>query len=266
MALEAGDLPGGRVPEEVEGADHPWKLLAVHIEPHLLVGPDCQVDGLEAALLELGQRDVLSDPHAGLDLHTEARDALDLVLDHVAGQPEGGDACHEHAPRFLHRIEDGDRVPLEGEEVGGRQAGRARTDDCHGIVGPNGLALLHRGLLLGLPVREEALQVLDRQGSIDVAAPAVALAGMGADVAAHGREGVVLPNQIERLLEPAERDECHVAGHVDPRRAAALAGGRREGRTGQARALAMVDVCLVLVPEVPQSAEHRVWSGCTQPA
>ena len=57
---------------------------------------DGDVEGLIALLAQLGDGHILADFHAALDLHTQLPDDLDLGVDDVLLQLEGGDAVGQH--------------------------------------------------------------------------------------------------------------------------------------------------------------------------
>ena len=126
-------------------------------------------------------------------------------------------------PPYGQRVVDVDAVALHRQLARDRDARGpgaddgdllgARLDVGHDVGDAGGL----------VPLDEEALHGPDREGPVDVAAAAGALARGGADVRAHRRHRVGLPGQDVALLEPALGREVEVAAAVRADRARLLA-------------------------------------------
>jgi hypothetical protein len=137
-------------------------------------------------------------------------------------------------------VEDRAAMALEGQVVGGGEAGRAAADDRYFLAGR-----LFRGLeleaVLDCPVAEVVLDRVDADMVLDLVAVAAGFTGGGADAAHHGGQRVGFGQAAPRILLPghgrlavgAERgflDAAHdveVAADVLAGRAGALAGWRR---------------------------------------
>ena len=78
-------------------------------------------------------------------------------------------------------------------------------------------------------VGDEALDLVDGDGLVHVAAGALGLAALVADAAADGRERVFFLDEFERVRVAALRGELQVALHGDVRRAGGLARGGAGG-------------------------------------
>jgi hypothetical protein len=153
------------------------------------VGADGEEGGVEAALVH--RLDHVLHLAIQLQLHSEVEDALDLGLEHVARQPVLGDAEAHHPPRHRPRLVDGHGVPESGQVVGGGEARGPGTDDQHPLAA--GLDLdLDLPAALDRLVAEEALDRVDADRLVELAAVAGGLAGVVADPPHDRRQRVVL--------------------------------------------------------------------------
>ena len=136
-------------------------------------------------------------------------------------------------------VEDGDRVALECQLVGDRQAGRAAADDGDLLAGQLG-GLVELQVVLDRVLAEEVLDRVDADVVLDLVAVAAGLAGCRADAAHDGGQrvglgqaapGIFLPGH-DRLAIGADRglfdatDDVQVAADVFAGRAGTLAGRR----------------------------------------
>lgn len=74
---------------------------------------DCEVECLEALLTQLIKGDVLADLNAGLELYAQILENLDLGIDNVLFEAEGGYAHGEHAAERLFLFVNGHGVALD---------------------------------------------------------------------------------------------------------------------------------------------------------
>ncbi len=91
---------------------------------------------VEAALIPLG-RQVL-DPMVTRQSHTHGRDPVQLVIQHVAGQPVARNAVPHHPAGYGPGVADLDLVPEARQVVGGGQSARPRADDEDSLASPSG--------------------------------------------------------------------------------------------------------------------------------
>ena len=188
LALEAELL------EELDAGEHPRGVFVRDAHPGAVPGPDSQEDGVVAALLEAGHREVAPELDVGGELDAEIEDLVDLEVEHVLGQTVLGDAVAQHAPRLGLGLEHRDLVAAEGEVVGAGQPRRARPDDRHLLAVRRGHARTPGVLVAQVEVGEVALDVVDADRLVEQGAPAALdLAGPGADAPAHRGQGVASP-------------------------------------------------------------------------
>ncbi len=102
-------------------------------------------------------------------------------------------------------------------------------------------------LCLEILFGNEFFDIVDRNGRVDVAAGAGVLAGLVANAAADGGEGVFLLYELKSLGVAALRGELYVALNGNVRRALRLAGSRAGGHDVGAVG-AVIDVVAALVP------------------
>ena len=153
----------------------------------------------------------------------EPLDEADVHLDRLARQPERGHADEHRAAAVGQAVVDVDAETVQGELPRDRDPGRAGTHHRN-FLRPS-LDVRHdvgdaRGLV---PLDEEALHRTDREGPVDVAAAAGALARRGADVGAHRGHRVGLPGEDVALLEATLGGEVQVSPAIRADRTRLLA-------------------------------------------
>ncbi len=156
-------------------------------------------------LLEVAEREVLS-IHGGIqpDLHPHRLDGGDLRPDQLFGQTVIGDSESHHPTRHRRRFEHRDAVTQHGEIMGRRQPRGAAPDDGHlfsrvespGVPPGGGIAQNLGGIaesFHAVLLRHEPLERPDGDRNVDGPPAAGRLAGVAADAAANGGEGVGAP-------------------------------------------------------------------------
>ena len=250
VALQGGDAALVHAAQQVKAGHNAFQLLALNVQLQGFLETHGHVEGLEALFPQLLDGDVLAHFHAAAELHAHLTEHIDLGLDNGLIHTEVGDAVHQHAARGGFLIEYHRAVALNGQEVGAGHAGGAGADDGHLLVklisgaGVHGrdVAVLRLHILLG----NELLDLVDGQGLIHGAPGAGILAVLAADGAADGGEGVILLDQLQRILIAAVACHLDVALDGDVRRAGHLAGGGAGGPGLNAA----VFVSVVLVPVI----------------
>ena len=184
-----------------------------HVELDRVHRPGRDRDRVEVAL-ELVERDVRADRRVEHEVHAEALDQPDVLLDGLAREPEGRHADEHRAAGVGQAVVDRDRDALEGQLASDGQPGRAGSHDRDplGARGDLGHRVGDAGRLV--PLHEEPLHGPDRQRPVDVAAAAGPLARGGADVGAHRRDRVRVAAEDVALFEPAFGGEVQVAAAV----------------------------------------------------
>ena len=215
-------LPQVRLLHEVDAVIDALELGARDVEGDRVHGAGRDRDGV-VLRLELLECDVLADRRVVHERHAEAFDQSDVHLDGLARQAEGRHADEHRAAAVGQAVEDRALVALHRELARDRDPGRPGADDRDpfGARSDLGHDVGDAGRLV--PLDEEALHRADGQRTVDVAAPAGALARGGADVGAHGRDRVRLARQDVALLEPPLGSEVQVAAAVGPDRTRFLA-------------------------------------------
>ncbi len=173
--------------------------------------------------LEVLEQDVPPDGRVVVEGDAEPLDEADVHLDGLARQPERRHP-DQHRPAAVGKaVEDRHLVALDGELAAHGQAGGPRADDGDLLVAGRDLGDDVRDPRCLVPLHEEPLHGPDREGPVDVAAAAGALAGRGADVRAHRGDRVRVAREDVPLLEPTLGGEVEVAAAVRPDRARLLA-------------------------------------------
>ena len=165
------------------------------------------------------------------------------MIQSLPGKAIAGDTVPEHAAQLPALLIDGHAVPHKGEVIGGAEAGGASADDRDLLPGGGG-ALGHGDLPFVL--HGEAFQAADVDGVIHHGPATAHLAGMLADQAAGGGQGIVLPDELHRVAVPSLENKGDVAGDVHVGGAQGYAGN---GLVLDAQATPMEDMLLIVVPE-----------------
>ena len=230
LFADRGPGPGVDLAQEVDAAPDALQLLARDAEGGGLLCADAEIEGVIALLAQLLDGDVLADLHAAAEDHAQLLEHVDLRVEHGLLQTEARDAVAEHAAGQLVLVEDGDAVVVAGEVVGAAQTRGAGADDGDLLVAEVKELLRHEALVaLELAVGDEALDLVDGDGAVEIAAGADVLALAVADAAADGGEGVLLLDELQRLEVAALGGELQVA-HGDVRGAGGFAGRGALGR------------------------------------
>ncbi len=183
--------------QETERVEDPAGVARRDVGALGQLGTDAEEDRVEAALAPLLVE--IADRVSELQLDPDAHDPADLGVEDVAGQAVGGDAVAHHAPRLLVGVGHDDVVAESGELVGAGEAGGAGADDEHATSRRDG-----RGGELPAPlqrnVAEEALDGVDPDRLVELAAVAGRLARVVADPPHGRRERVVLDEAAPRPL------------------------------------------------------------------
>ncbi len=137
------------------------------------------------ALAELSDGHVAADSSVQLQRDAEVEDALDFPVQDMGREPVVGDAVAQHAACHFMLIVDRHRVSAARHLIGEREAGGAGADHPDALLLRIALELFQRQLRGDRPVPQEALERVDRHGTVLLGAVAAALAGMRANAPQH---------------------------------------------------------------------------------
>ena len=122
------------------------------------------------------------------------------------------------------------------------------------------------GVLLELGVGDVTVDFAHVDGFVQRGATATLFAGILADAARGGRQGIIEQHQLEGVVEPVFLEQLEVAGDVHVQRAGVLAG-REHQRLANARpASPLADVFFVFVAEISERGQRRVRRGLAESA
>ncbi len=85
--------------QEFHPVHDPFGILPGDIELLALMGADAQIDRFVTLSLQLIEGEILAQAGVELDLHSQAGDGPDFLLEHLRGQPVVGNAHTQHAAR-----------------------------------------------------------------------------------------------------------------------------------------------------------------------
>ena len=219
-----------RIAQKLDALQRALQLLSLDLQQQAAMGSNRQKDRLVALLLEILQAPSRSDRRVQLQLDAQGQDVVDLLFQHIFGQPVVRYAQPQHPPRLGRRLEDRHLAPLLGKVKGRGEAGRPRTHDCHllPILWRDKRQIWPGAFLfspLALVVACKPLQRVDRHRLVDLPAVTRRLTGVVADAAAHRGQGMPLPDQGNCLPELPLGDQGRIALAVHSGRA-----GRPTGR------------------------------------
>ena len=144
LARELGGVVQLHAAQEVRAAHDAEAVLARDAKALRAVRAHGHDDGVEALV---AQRRGIVHAAAGLDLHAEIRDVLDVPLHHRVGQAVGRDAQAQEAAGDRGRLVDLHGVAQAGQLPRGREAGGAGANDGDALA--VGLRALHAVVVAG---------------------------------------------------------------------------------------------------------------------
>ncbi len=175
--------------------------------------------GIETLPAQIGNREVAAGRVIQLERDVAGLENLaDLRLYHVARQAVFRNSQIEHSTRDRSGFEDRDRVAHQGKIVCGRKSHRAAADDGNFVrkfllpapfVDVDGMLRLG-SVLLG----QKSLQRANRDGLVDLAAPAGSLTRMRAHASADAGQRIGFARQAIGLFETTLGDQADVAPGV----------------------------------------------------
>ena len=247
------------------------QLRAGQIEPGFLPGSDGDEDGVEVGG-EIVERKIEADAGVEDEFDAHAFDEIEFAAQNSLGQPVLGNGEAQHAAGFAALFKDGDVMAEHGEIEGRGEAGGTGAGDGNLAAGGRKTALenaLEHGVeAVGLEdgVGDEAMHFAHVHDFIEGLAAAAIIAGMLADAARRGGQGIVEDHRLEGVVETARAVEREEARNVHAQRTTVLAGRQRQ-LLADAGAAAMRDnVVFVLVAEVANGGEHGVGRGLAEGA
>jgi hypothetical protein len=159
----------------------------------------------------------------GDELHAHGLDAGDFACKVYARQPVSRDAEMHHAARQRSRLVDLDRVTETCEMICRRQAAGTGTHDEHAFAGRRGLDLVRPVAFRG-EIAQKAFDRMDADRRIQCAAVTRVFAGVVADPAMHGRQGIVAHQRFPSLAILPRLREIEPGLNVLTRRTSRIAG------------------------------------------
>ena len=217
------------------------------------MGADGDIHGV-ILLLQILNENVLSDGGIADGLEARLLEALNLVIQYLSRQTVGRDAVAQHAAQLLTLLIHRHIVAHDTEIVGRTEAGGTAAD--HGDLLAGGLHACRRRHL-ALMLHGKALQTPDIHGIVHHGSAAAHLTGMLADETADRRQGIILPDELHRIMISALMHQGNVARNVHV--------GRTLEHTGHRLVLlrpaaAVLNVLHIIVPEALHALQHH--PGC----
>ena len=207
------------------------------VDPPGQLRPDGQEHGVVPSRVALGAH--VEHRPAQLDLDAEGQDPVDLGVQHVAGQPIGGDPVPQHPAGSVGPVHQVDGMAPATQVVGRAQPGRARAHHQDPAAGRRPGRRQGPPLLEG-EVTEEPFDRVDAHRLVELGPVARRLARVEADPPHHRRQRVGRHQQLPRRPVVPRLGVVQPALDVLAGRARPAArwhrGGRRRGvRTATSR-------------------------------
>src|SRR5438093_652757 len=172
-------------------------------------------------VVQLPQRDIAADIRRQAELDVFVDDAVDVAVDDLARQPERRHARELRPSSLVEGVVDGDAEAELRKVARGGEPGAARADDRHLAArrsehrcGRLRVRVAVDPHVLVRPVGQELLHVADREGLVDLFAPARRLARRSAHRTADRRHGVRIERELPALLELTRRGEIQVPAAI----------------------------------------------------
>ena len=165
MPSDRGLFAGGDAAQKRHRVDHGAGVSGRDVDTFGQVRTDRDEHRVEAALVPLGGE--VLDPVSAGELDAQCGDAVELDLEHVAGQPVVRDAVTHHSAGLGARVADLDLVAEACQMVGRRKPTRSGADDQHPPAAADGRRIEHPALL-PRKVAEEPLHRMDRYCAVEM--------------------------------------------------------------------------------------------------
>ena len=222
LALKVRDPSLADVAQKLHSRVNALTVLAFDAELFVVVRADRDIDCV-VLVFDFGKRDVLADCCVCMYLNAGRQDKLDVRIQLFRGQAVIRDAVAQHTAKLRALVVHNNLMPHQRQEIGGRQPAGAAADNADPLAGGFGAG---RGGPVGRVVACKPLDAADVDRIVHHAAAAARLAGMLADIAADGGEGVVLADQAHGVVVPPGAHQRDIPGDIDPGRAERHAGYR----------------------------------------
>ena len=203
--------------QHVEGLDR--GIAARDRRARALPGAHAEDDGVEAGVEQTLDGDLVPEGRVVDEACAGVPQRLQLCLEYLLRQAELGDAVAQRAAGLVVGVVDGDLVARLGEVPGGGETGRTGADHGDAPAARHAGDERRRAVVGGRPV-----QGADGDRFVDLATPALGLAGPRADAPQDAREGQVAAQDPRRRGRVTLFERRHVGGDVDVRRAGVRAG------------------------------------------
>ena len=188
---------------------------------------------VKAALVALG-REVIDPMIAGQpDAHS--RDAVQLDIQHVTGQPVARNAVAHHPAGRRARVADLDLVAEDCQMVGGGQSAGPRADDQDSLAGAGRRWCQHPAPLAS-KVTEEPLHRMDRHRAVEIGTVADGFTGVVTHPSMDRGKRIVRNKLTPSLLVPAGGGMGKPGLNVLPGRATGITGRQQIDVNGPALA------------------------------
>ena len=161
-----------------------------------------------------------SDYNVGFKLHAHGTHVVNLLADDLLGQPELGDAIHQHAARCVQRLEYMNLVSLLDQIARSSQAGGTAAHDGDLLSRRRRFGQVADIQMALLIVGDETLQISNPQRLNLLAhqTAAFAVVFLRAHPPGDGRQHIVFTDFGGRAHEVASHDQLHEVFHFDAHR------------------------------------------------
>ncbi len=144
-----------------------------------------------------------------------------------------------------------------------RKPCRPGTDDSYLFVFFS-IGILFSNSRLYLAICQKTLQGTDGNRLINVPALTPGFTGMVTHSAADSGQRIPLPFQTESFFKFTGSNQGNITNGVDVHGAGMLTGSMNQSLTGSGRTPLLLNMCLILIPEILYRTQHRIRTGAPQ--
>ena len=189
--------------QKVNTAENTLELFAGDLQFGALLRADGKVEALVALFAQLLDCNILADFDAALELNAHLAQNVDFGVENVLFKAEVRNTERQHTAGDGVAVKDRDGISLVGEIIGAAHTGGAGADD-RDFFGKGFAGLVEHlgnktGGLIKIMVCDKALDFVDGDSLVHIAAGAFLLAALVADTAADSGEGILPLDQLKRL-------------------------------------------------------------------
>ena len=211
--------------QEFHTGYHTGSVLPFHVQPASALGADCYVKCLVALFSQFIQRHIFSHFHAGLKFHTHLFQHINLCIQHIFFQAEGGDSKCQHTAQLFLFFKNSHPVIINGKVIRTGKSCRAAADNGDLIAQMVAFRRNIAHITVQFLIRDKFLDLINGDRLVNIPAGAFILTAVRADAAADSRERIFLFDQFQGLFVFSSGSQLDIALYRNMGRTGGFTGG-----------------------------------------